>query len=89
MANPFDLSGIELNVIAAVILGGARISGGYGSVSGTLLGLTLIVLINNSLIQMGIPSYWQKVVIGILILVGTGLTARQSMRRKDVLSWSN
>jgi len=89
MANPFDLAGIELNVIAAVVLGGARISGGYGSVGGTLLGVALIVIINNSLILLGVPSFWQKVVVGILILVGTGLTAVQSRRKRDVLSWSN
>ncbi len=89
MANPFDLSGIELNVIAAVILGGARISGGYGSVGGTLLGVALIVVINNSLILLGVPSYWQKVAVGILILVGTGLTAVQSRRKGGVLSWSS
>jgi simple sugar transport system permease protein len=89
MANPFDLSGIELNVIAAVVLGGARITGGYGSVGGTLLGVGLIVVINNSLILLGLPSYWQKVAVGILILVGTGLTAVQSRRRRGVLSWSS
>lgn len=89
MANPFDLAGIELNVIAAVVLGGARISGGYGSVGGTLLGVALIVIINNSLILLGVPSFWQKVVVGILILVGTGLTAVQSRRKRDVLSWAS
>lgn len=89
MANPFDLSGIELNVIAAVVLGGARITGGYGSVGGTLVGVALIVVINNSLILLGVPSYWQKVVVGILILVGTGLTAVRSRSNRDVLTWSS
>lgn len=88
MANPFDLTGIELNVIAAVVLGGARITGGYGSVGGTLLGVALIVVINNSLILLGVPSYWQKVVVGILIIVGTGLTAVQSKKKRGILSWS-
>lgn len=73
MANPFDLVGSELNVIAAVVLGGARISGGHGSVTGTLLGALVITLINTSLISAGVPSYWQKVAIGILIVLGTGL----------------
>ena len=65
------------------------IGGGYGSVGGTLLGVALIVIINNSLILLGVPSFWQKVVVGILILAGTGLTAVQSRRKRDVLSWSN
>ncbi|MCQ8783104.1 ABC transporter permease [Mangrovibrevibacter kandeliae] len=73
MANPFDLVGSELDVIAAVVLGGARITGGHGSVSGALLGALVITMINTSLLSAGVPSYWQKVVVGVLILVGTGL----------------
>ncbi|WP_102961404.1 ABC transporter permease [Mangrovicella endophytica] len=73
MANPFDLVGTELNVIAAVVLGGARITGGHGTVTGTLLGALVITLINTSLLSAGVPSYWQKVVVGILIILGTGL----------------
>lgn len=73
MANPFDLVGMELNVIAAVVLGGARITGGHGTVLGTLLGVFVITMINTTLLMAGVPSYWQKVVIGCLIVVGTGL----------------
>ncbi len=75
-ANPFDLVGMELNVIAAVVLGGASITDGRGTVLGTVLGVLLIVTINNSLILLDIPSYWQKVVTGLVILVSTGITAR-------------
>jgi simple sugar transport system permease protein len=75
VANPFDLVGLELSVIAAVVLGGARLSGGHGTLFGTLLGVALIVVINNSLITLGIPSTWQNVLTGLLILVGTGLPA--------------
>ena len=80
IANPFDLVGLELSVIAAVVLGGARLAGGYGTLTGTLLGVALIVLVSNSLIVLGIPSTWQSVVIGTLILVGTGLPAWQARR---------
>ncbi len=80
-ANPFDLVGMELNVIAAVVLGGASITGGRGTVLGTVLGVFLIVMINNSLILLNIPSYWQKVVTGLVILVSTGITARASGQR--------
>lgn len=72
-ANPFSIVGTELDVIAAVVLGGASIMGGRGSVIGTLLGVLLITMVNNSLILLGIPSEWQRFVVGILILVGTGL----------------
>ena len=80
-ANPFDLVGLELNVIAAVVLGGASITGGRGTVLGTVLGVLLIVTINNSLILLDIPSYWQKVVTGLVILVSTAITARTGGRR--------
>ena len=69
LANPFDLVGMEIDVIAAVVLGGARITGGTGTVSGTLLGVLLVVLINNVLIMAGVPSTWQRVVVGSFILV--------------------
>jgi len=75
VANPFDLVGLELSVIAAVVLGGARLSGGHGTITGTLLGVALIVVINNSLIVLGIPTTWQNVVTGSLILLGTGAPA--------------
>jgi simple sugar transport system permease protein len=75
VANPFDLVGLELSVIAAVVLGGARLSGGHGNIVGTLLGVALIVVINNSLILLGIPTTWQNVVTGGLILFGTGVPA--------------
>lgn len=83
-ANPFDIVGSELDVIAAVVLGGAQLTGGRGTVIGTLLGVALVVIMNNSLILMGIPSVWQKVVIGVIIIIGTGIPAyqnRQAARR--------
>ncbi|WP_250516883.1 ABC transporter permease [Caballeronia sp. INDeC2] len=75
LANPFDLVGTELDVIAAVILGGARITGGTGTVVGTLLGVVLVTLINSVLILVGVPSTWQKVIIGAFILVAGTLFA--------------
>lgn len=75
LANPFDLVGTELDVIAAVILGGARITGGTGSVWGTLLGVMLVTLINQVLILVGVPSTLQKVIVGIFILVAGTLFA--------------
>ena len=77
LANPFDLVGSELDVIAAVILGGARITGGTGTVAGTLLGVVLVTLINSVLILVGVPSTWQKVIIGAFILIAGTLFALQ------------
>jgi simple sugar transport system permease protein len=85
-ANPFDLVGTELTVIAAVVLGGASITGGSGSVPGTLLGVGLMVIINNSLILLQIPSYWQRVAVGLIIIVSTGVAAsRRTTRRREVV----
>ena len=79
-ANPQDIVGSELNVIAAVVLGGAQLTGGRGTVIGTILGVALVVIMNNSLILIGVPSVWQRVVIGLIILIGTGLPAIQERR---------
>jgi len=77
LANPFDLAGMELEIIAAVVLGGARITGGGGSVVGTLLGVVLITMVSNVLIFLDIPSTLQLVVIGLFILLaGTLFTLR-------------
>ncbi|WP_442783462.1 ABC transporter permease [Collimonas fungivorans] len=78
LANPFDLVGSELDVIAAVILGGARITGGSGTVVGTLLGVVLVTLINNVLILAGVPSTWQKVIVGaFIVLAGTVFASKR------------
>ena len=79
LANPFDLVGNEIGVIAAVVLGGARITGGSGTVAGTLLGVVLVSLINNTLILAGVPSTWQRVVIGsFILLAGVFFAIRKS-----------
>ncbi|MEA3336276.1 MAG: ABC transporter permease [Chloroflexota bacterium] len=79
-SNPQDIVGMELNVIAAVVLGGATLTGGRGTVIGTILGVILVIIANNSLILIGVPTVWQRVVIGIIILVGTGIPAIQARR---------
>ncbi len=80
IANPFDIVGTELDVIAAVILGGARITGGSGTVTGTLLGVLLVTLINSVLITLGIPTTWQKVIVGAFILMAGLLFSLRSKR---------
>lgn len=85
-ANPQDIAGTELDVIAAVVLGGASLTGGRGTVIGTVLGVALVVIMTNSLILMGVPSTWQRVVIGAIILVGTGIPAIQARRSRRRIS---
>ena len=65
-------------MIAAVILGGARITGGTGTVAGTLLGVVLVTLVNNSLVLAGVPSTWQKVIVGAFIVLAGAIFASRS-----------
>lgn len=80
-ANPRDFIGLELDVIAAVVLGGASIFGGRGSVAGTLLGVFTLVMVNNSLIIMRVDTKWQGAVVGLIIIVATAATAWRDRRR--------
>lgn len=80
VANPQTIVGIELDVLAAAVLGGASIVGGRGTVLGTLLGVLLIAVVGNSLVLVGIPTEWRSVVVGALILIGVGLPAVQRQR---------
>jgi len=79
-ANPQDLVGNELDVLAAVVLGGASVFGGRRSVWGTVLGVLLIQVINNSLILAGIPTAWQQAAVGVLLLTGVGIQAVSAKR---------
>jgi simple sugar transport system permease protein len=80
-ANPYELAGTELDIIAAVVLGGASILGGRGSVLGAVLGVLLISLIRNSLILMGVPGTWQRVAVGLLLVVGVSIQALGARRK--------
>ncbi|MBC2774727.1 ABC transporter permease [Rhizobium sp. AQ_MP] len=80
-ANPFDLVGTEINVIAAVVLGGARITGGTGTVLGTILGVLLVVVINSVLVLVGIPSTWQRLVVGSFILLAAAFFVTRQRKK--------
>ncbi len=84
-SNPMDLIGQEMITIAAVIIGGARISGGHGTLTGCVFGVLLIQLINNCLNTVGIPTYWQRFVIGLVLVIGTSLTSYQALKEKRKL----
>jgi simple sugar transport system permease protein len=83
LANPYELVGGELDVIAAVVLGGASIFGGKGSVLGTVLGVVLLALIRNSLILLGVPGTWQRAAVGAMLIIGvTAQALSYSSRRR-------
>ena len=79
-SNPVDLTGKEMLIIAAVVIGGARFTGGHGTIFGTLMGVLIITIINNSLILIGIPSFWQRFFTGVIIVLGASITAYQALR---------
>jgi simple sugar transport system permease protein len=82
LANPYELVGGELDVIAAVVLGGASIFGGKGSVLGTVLGVVLIALIRNSLILLGVPGSWQRFAVGAMLIIGVAAQALTASSRR-------
>jgi ribose transport system permease protein len=67
-AAPYLGKGYELGAIAAVVIGGASLRGGRGTIWGTLLGLLLIQTLNNGLDILVVPAYWQSVISGTLIV---------------------
>jgi ribose/xylose/arabinose/galactoside ABC-type transport system permease subunit len=74
--------GLELDVISAVVLGGASIYGGSGTIGGTVLGVLIIATLRNGLVLAGVPSTWQVFVLGVLLLVAVFLN--EFFRRREV-----
>ncbi|WP_116112215.1 ABC transporter permease subunit [Austwickia chelonae] len=66
-AQPQAAAGYELDAIAAVVIGGASLSGGTGKASGTLVGALILAVIRNGLNLLNVTSFWQQVVIGVVI----------------------
>jgi len=83
MIQPNAIVGRELDVLAAVVLGGASVFGGSGSVIGTILGVLLIAVIKNGLILMKISGYWHAVVMGLIIIVAASVSAYQRKVRAE------
>ena len=67
-ADPMAGNGLELDAIAAVVIGGASLYGGRGSIVGTLLGVLIMVMIRNGLNLMGVSPFWQGTAIGAIII---------------------
>lgn len=72
---PTVLVGRELDVLAAVVLGGASLTGGVGTVLGTILGVMLLAIMQNGLVLIGVSSYWSQFFVGVVILVSVSSTA--------------
>jgi len=69
VAAPTAALGYELDIIAAVAIGGISLRGGEGSIWGTLIGAAIMQVIRNGLVLMGFPAYWQPAAIGAVIII--------------------
>ena len=75
--------GLEMKVIASVVVGGASVTGGTGSVLGTVLGVVLLAAIGPALTFLGVSAYWERAIQGAVILVAIAADGirRPSFRR--------
>ncbi len=82
--NPVAGNGAEMDAIAAVVLGGASMAGGYGYIGGTMIGALIIGLLNNGLNLMRIDSYWQIILKGIVILVAVYVDYVKNLKKNKM-----
>jgi ribose transport system permease protein len=68
-AQPQAGTGFELDAIAAVVIGGASLTGGVGTATGTLIGALILGVLRNGLNLLAVSSFWQQVVIGVVIVL--------------------
>lgn len=71
--DPTVANGLELDIIAAVVIGGASLNGGSGSILGSMIGAFIMAVLRNGSNQMGWPTYVQEIIIGVVIIIAVGL----------------
>ena len=71
--DPTVAMGAELDIIAAVVIGGASLNGGEGSILGAMIGALIMAFLRNGCQQMGWPNYIQEIIIGVIIVLAVGL----------------
>jgi ribose transport system permease protein len=80
--DPTVAIGLELDIIAAVVIGGASLNGGTGSILGSMIGAAIMAVLRNGSNQMGWQNFTQEIIIGIVIIIAVGLDRlRQSRTR--------
>jgi ribose transport system permease protein len=81
--DPSVAVGVELDTIAAVVIGGASLRGGSGSVVGSMIGALIMAVLRNGSQQMGWPTYMQEIIIGLVIILAVGLDRWRQGRKAD------
>jgi ribose/xylose/arabinose/galactoside ABC-type transport system permease subunit len=71
--DPTVANGVELDIIAAVVIGGGSLLGGEGSIGGSMVGALIMALLRNGCQQMGWPNYVQEIIIGMIIVLAVAL----------------
>ncbi|MBV9673188.1 MAG: ABC transporter permease [Verrucomicrobia bacterium] len=71
--DPTSAQGLELDVIAAVVIGGASLNGGVGSIIGSITGAVIMAILRNGSQQMALPNYVQEIIIGAIIIIAVAL----------------
>ncbi|MFE4835239.1 ABC transporter permease [Arthrobacter sp. NPDC056691] len=80
-ASPVALPGAELDAIAAVIIGGTRLSGGFGSIPRTVLGVLILSALSSGLVLLGVAAYWQDLVKGAVIILAVAVDVLFNRRK--------
>jgi ribose transport system permease protein len=70
-------TGMEMGVIAAVVVGGTSLRGGRGTVFGTIIGAMLFAVLSKSLNMLGVASYWQYILTGAVLVIAVAVGARR------------
>jgi ribose transport system permease protein len=75
--DPTVAVGIELDMIAAVVIGGASLNGGEGTILGSMIGALIMAFLRNGCQQMGWPNYYQEIIIGAIIVIAVAIDRRR------------
>src|SRR5207237_7922623 len=73
LGDPTVAIGLELDIIAAVVIGGASLNGGTGSILGSMIGALIMAVLRNGSNQMGWPTYMQEIIIGVVIIIAVAV----------------
>ncbi|QEN08349.1 ABC transporter permease [Oceanispirochaeta crateris] len=83
IGQPTAGQGYELDAIAAVIIGGASLIGGAGTISGTIIGAAIMGILRNALVLLSIKSHWQQFIIGFVIILAVTLDQLRRSRKSS------